>query len=117
MRSLQTCGNLPRDGDCIRSRHSSTPDAVCKSFAFDQLEHKATQAIGLLDSIDRGDIRLVQGRKDSRLSIDGLEDRSIDEPGLVQDFDRNIAPELRVSCAIDLRHSATADEGSDLVMI
>ena len=52
MRSLQTCGNLPRNGDCIRRRHLSTPNTVRKSFAFDQLEHQATQAIGLLDPVD-----------------------------------------------------------------
>ncbi len=73
-------------------------------------------AIGLLQPVDRSDVRVVEGGKDFRLALEPSQPLRVLGELIGQDFDRDIPAELCVSCPIDFTHPAFADGLQDLVV-
>ena len=64
--------------------------------AVDQLEHQRGHAVGLLETIDRGDVRMVERGEDLRLALEPGEAIGVVRERAGQDFQRDVA--VRASC-------------------
>jgi hypothetical protein len=63
---------------------------------FHQLENERANAICVLDSIDRGDVRVIQRRENLPLPLEALQTRFILREGLGKNLDRDFALQLPV---------------------
>ena len=65
--------------------------------------------------MDVCDVLMVQRRQNFGFSLEPRPPIRIGCEGLWQDFDRDVAVKLRVASAIDLAHSALAEQRGDFV--
>ena len=63
----------------------------------DQLQHQERRAVGLLEPVDRGDVRVVERRQQLGLALEAREALGIGGDGLRQHLDRDLASEPRVA--------------------
>lgn len=67
---LEGLGDLLRHGERLRHRDRSPPEAFPEVFALDQLENEEWPALGLLQSVDGGHVRVVQSGEELRLPLE-----------------------------------------------
>ncbi len=84
-------------------------DAPGRAFAVDQLHREEVDAVGLLDRVDRDDVRVVERRDGLRFALEPLQ--AITAPGQLrgQDLERHLPLELRVLGEVHLAHSACSE--------
>src|SRR5262249_32469603 len=68
----------------------------------------------LLEAVDRGDVGMVEGREESSLALKSREPIRVGAEIWRQQLQRDDWAELCVACAVDLTHSADAEELNDL---
>jgi len=90
------------------------PDRQGRSL--DQLQHQRPRAVGFLDAVDGGDVRVVEAGEDLRFPLEPREPIRVSREGVGQDLQRDLAVELRVGGLPDLSHAALAQEGGDVVV-
>ena len=62
VRGFERVGDLFRDRQRFVERNRPTRDPLREVFAFHQFEDQCLDAIGVLDAVDVGDVRMVQRR-------------------------------------------------------
>ena len=67
------------------------------------------------EAMDGRDVRVVERRKQPRLSFEAGAAVGVGEPGSGEHFNRDVAPEPRITSAIDLAHPARAKQADHLV--
>ena len=70
---------------------------------------------GLLEAVDRDDVRVVQGGQDLGLTLEAGESLGSSRDRLREHLDRDVAIELGVAGAVHLAHPARAQRREDLV--
>ena len=65
--------------------------------------------VGLLEPVDRGDVRVVEGGEEVRLALEAAEALGVLRDLGRQHLDRDVAAEVRVGGAVDLAHAAGAE--------
>ncbi len=115
VRRLERLGDLLRDGQRFVERDRALRDALREVVAFDQLHHERQRAAGLLDGIDRGDVRMVQRRECLGFTLEARQAVEVRGKRLGQDLDGHLATERGVGRAPHLPHSAFAEGRGDLV--
>ena len=90
-------------------------DPLRQIVALDQLHHERRDAVGVLESVDGGDVRMIQRGEDFRFALEAGEPLGIGRERRREDLDRDLALQLRVRGAIDLAHAARADGDGDFV--
>jgi hypothetical protein len=122
VRRLERLGNLPRDWQRFVERKRPAPQTLGQVFAIDELHRDERgypfmplRPVQSLQPIDVRDVRMVQRRKDLRLTFEPCQAISIERKRFREDLERHIAIELRVSRAIHFSHSARADRADDFV--
>jgi hypothetical protein len=83
--------------------------------AFDELQHERGRSAVRLESVDGGDVRMIERRKHLGLAFEPAQPLGIVCQRRWQDLDSHIAPQLRIAGAVDLAHSAAAEQFDDLV--
>src|SRR2546425_13340143 len=68
-----------------------------------------TSAIGFLDSVDRGDMGMIQGGQHTRLAFESQQPFGIERKGSGENLDGYIPAKFGVPRAVDLTHTASAD--------
>ena len=63
VRRFQRLGDLSRDRQGFIDRDRALRDAVGERRPFDQLQHERLHAVGVLQSVDRRDVRVIQRRE------------------------------------------------------
>jgi len=63
VRRFERLGDLPRDGKRLGDWHWSAGQAFCQRRSFDELEHERRHAFGVFETVDRADVRMIQGRE------------------------------------------------------
>ena len=98
-------------------RSESTPRAMPlrQVVALDEFHHEGVHATGLLESVDRGDVRMIQRRERLRLAFEARQAVGVRGERVRQDLDRDLAAKCRVRCAIHLPHTAFTDLSGDFV--
>ena len=99
---------FPRDG--------SAGDPLRQSLSRYELENEVVCGPGLLEPVDRRDVRVVERGEDLRFSLESGESFFVSSELVGKDLDRYVAPELSISCPIDFAHPAFADGLDDLVV-
>ena len=115
VRVFQRLGDLPGDRQRLGNRNWSLRDAIGQRRAFDQLHHQRRGAASPLETVDGGDVRVVERREDLGFAPEAREPIGISGHRLGQDLDRHVALQVGVGGAVDLTHSASAELGEDLV--
>ena len=72
-------------------------------------------ACRLFEAVDCGDVRVIQRREQPRLAFEARQPFGICRKEARQDFDRNVATEFRVTCAVHFAHAADAEEVENLI--
>ncbi len=87
-----------------------------KSFAFDQLHDDVKFAVGLGDFVDGADVGVGERRGGAGFVEEILAGGGVEAGVLLDDFERDIAMEDFVKCAVDDAHSAFANLFGNTVM-
>ena len=104
-------GDLDEPGD----RQGTLGDEKVERLALDQLHRQEVDAAGLLDRVDRDDVRVIERGDGAGLALEPLQPlRARGHLGR-QHFESDVAAEPRVPRAVDLAHPARADRRDDLV--
>ena len=90
-------------------------DAIGERRAVHELQHERLNAVRLLEAVDRRDVRMVERRKELRLSFEAGEAVRIEPEGFGQDLERDVPIQSGVAGPIDLAHPARTDRSGDLV--
>ena len=68
-----------------------------------------------IEAVDRTNVRMVERGKNLRLAAEARQPFRIMREGLGDDFEGDVAIQLRVTCAEDFTHAARAKERKDFV--
>ena len=77
-------------------------DPVRECWPVDELEDERANAIRFFEAVDGRDVRMIQRSEDVCFTFEAGEAVGIGGEGLGQNFDCDVAIELRVARAIDL---------------
>ena len=80
----------------------------------EEVRGRSVRQLSSLEAVDVGDVGMIEGREDLRLSPETRQSLGIGRHGRGQDLDRDIAIEGGVAGAIDLAHSTRAYGAGDL---
>ena len=115
VRGFERLGDLFGDLQRIVNRNGALRDPICERDSFDQFEDKPTNPVRFLQAVDVGDVWMIQRGEHLRLALEPGKTIRIGRYTVWQDFDCNVAIELRVARAIDLAHPAPAERSEDFV--
>jgi hypothetical protein len=115
VRGVERLDDLAGDGQRLGERERSADDAFGQRLALDQLEDDGRAGSGVLDAVDGGDARMVDGGEQPRLALEAGEAIRIAGERRRQHLDGHVAAQPRVAGAIHLANPARADEVADLV--
>ena len=90
-------------------------DPIGERRAFDQFHDQGSYAIGVFESIDLRDVRMIERGEHLRFTTEAREAIGIVGNGRQQDLDRDLAIQLWVAGSVDLAHPARADPRLDLI--
>ena len=102
VRYLQCGRDLDGDDECFVRGNGPARDAFGKSLALDELEHEEKSRARLLQTVDRGDVWMIQGREYFRLSLESSQSFLVFGEQLGQNLDRHVPTELSIPRPIDL---------------
>src|SRR5207247_306041 len=88
---------------------------VCERFSVDELENQELGAVGLFETVDAGDMRMIQRRQQLRLALEPRDAFGILSEQRGETLDGDTATEAGVACPIDFAHAACADSGLNFV--
>ena len=118
---VEGIGNLPGDRQRFIEGQASVGDASCAARELvgqrrplDQLHDNRRRASGVLEAVNRGDVRMIQRCEQSRLAGKSRQPIRIAREGRWQYLDRDVPPELGVACAIHLPHAARSERTDNL---
>jgi len=109
VRFLQCVRDLDGDDECFVGGNGPARDAFGKSLALDELEHEEKNRARLFQTVDRGDVWMIQGREYFRLSLESSQSFLVFGEQIGQNLDRHLPTELSIPRPINLSHAAPAD--------
>ena len=115
MRRFERVRDLFRDRQRFVDRDRPARDALRQILAFDELHREGHEAPAFFEPVDRGDVRMIEGREHFRLALEPREPIDISGERRRQDLDRDLAFQLRVRRSKHLAHPAFANLGRDFV--
>ena len=115
VRGFERVGDLTRGDECLLNWHRARRETLDDGLAFDELEHEAADAVGLLQSVDRANVRMVQRRQHPRLAFEARKPIRVRQEVVGHDLDGDIAAQLRVVGTIHVAHSTGAEERENFV--
>ena len=113
---LERLGDLPGDLERLVERDGAPREALLEVLALDQLEGEEGLAVGFLEPVDGGDVRVVERGEQMRLALEAPQAVGVLGHLRRQDLDRDVAVEVRVGRAVDLAHPAGAERRGDPVV-
>ena len=113
---LERLGDLGRDLQGLVDRELAPLQPLGEVLAFDELQRQEGRALGLLESVDRGDVRVVEGGEKLGLPLEPGQPLGILGDLARQDLDGHVAVEVRVGGAVDLAHAPGAQRRRDAIV-
>ncbi len=114
VRRLHRLGDLPRYAQRLFDRKPSPPQTLSECLSFDEFQHEEVRALIGIESMNGGDVRMVQRRQRFGFALETREALGIPAEACGQYLDRDVTAELGVGGAIHLAHAAFAQLGSNL---
>ena len=100
---------------CVIAGDVMVGDALREVLALDQFHHESMHARQLLETVDGGDVRVVQGREGPRFALETRQAFGVGGKRIGEDLDRDLAAERGVGAAPHLPHAAFTDLSGDVV--
>jgi hypothetical protein len=107
--------DLLRDRECFVEGDRAARNPLREVLALDEFHHERGDASTLLEAVDGGDVRIVQGREHFRFALKTREPIVVRCQCRRQDLDRDLALQFRVGRPKHLAHSPFTDLGRDVV--
>ena len=89
-------------------------EGAAERFAFDQLQHQTCRTFGFLQTVNRGDVGMIQRGHGAGFLLEALATGRIVSQRLGQNLQGDFAFEPRVLCPIDLAHPPGAKRCENL---
>ena len=99
---LESLGDLNEERNRFVQWYRTSSDALRQCFAVDELHDEERGSLVLFETVNGGDVRMVQGRKKFRFPLETREALFVLGKLLWKNLDGNVPSELRVPCTIDL---------------
>ena len=122
VRGLERFRNLTGNGQRLVERNGALLDPVRERRPVDQLQHDRSQGrltgrrgLEILEPVNLRDVRVIERCEQLRLTLEPGEPFGIRREQIRQHFDRDLAIEARVPCAIDFAHAALAEDAEDFI--
>ena len=115
VRGFERLGDLLGDWQRLVERNRAARNALRQILALDEFHDERRDVGGLLETVDRRDVRMVEGREHFGFALKAREAIRIAGDRRGQHFDRHRPLQIAVGRAIDLAHAAGADGGDDLI--
>src|SRR5262245_55257340 len=115
MSSFESLRNLPCDRECLIDGNRSASDPLRQILAIDQFHDERLDAITLLQAVDVGDVRMIEGREDLRFSPESSKSVGIRRERIRQNLQGIVSVEREVTRSPDLAHPAFANQGGDFI--
>ena len=116
VRRREALGDLDADRENARERkRRRSCEHLAQRLALDPLHREERAAAALADVVDRDDVRVVEGRRRSRLVLEAGETLAVGRQRLRENLDGDEPAEARVPRLVDLPHATGADGRQDLV--
>jgi hypothetical protein len=118
VRRGESVRDLPRDVEHLREREARVRiprDQLCEGRPFHELHDQRRNAVGFFETIDLGDVGMVQRRQHPRFPFEAREPFRLVGEGCRQDLDRHVTVEPAIARPVDLPHAAHAEQADDVV--
>src|SRR4029453_7140679 len=115
MRRFERFSNLPRDGQGFIERNCAAGNSLREILPFDEFHHEGLDAVGVFQSVDGRDVRMVHRGEDFGFGVKTREAIGVRGGGGRQNLDRALTFQPRVGGPIHLPHPAFADLCSNVV--
>ena len=115
MRGFERLGNLFRDGQRLVDRDRPARNALRQVLALDEFHHEGLHAVGVLEPVDRGDVRMIQRGEDFRFALKAGQAVGVGCERRWKDLDGDVTLQLRIARAIHLAHAPGPKGGKDFV--
>ena len=115
VRGFQRLRDLPRDRQCFVERYWSARNPLRQILSFDELHHQRRHAIGLFESVNVRDVRMIERCQHLCFAAETRQAIRIVGHRRQQHLDRDIAIQLRIARAIHLTHPTRAERGENFV--
>jgi hypothetical protein len=112
---LQRLGDLTGDRKRLIERHGRASDVLGQRLPVNELHDQRRDAVRFLQSVDLGDVRVIQGSEDFRFALKASKALHVTRQRLRQHLDGDGALQVRVGGAINLTHAARAQRRDDLI--
>jgi len=89
-------------------------DALREVLALDQFHHEGMHARRLLETINGGDVRVVQGREGPRFALESRQAFGVGGKRIGQNLDRDLAAERGVGAARAMRSGSIITNGMSI---
>ena len=113
---LERLGDLLRDLERLLDGDGAARETLLEVLALHELERQEGLAVRVLESVDRGDVRVVERGEQLRLALEAGEALGVLRHLERQHLDRDVATEGRVGGAVDLAHPAGPEGRGDPVV-
>ena len=115
MRGFEGQRDLTRDRERFVQRQRPGGQPIGQRAARHQLEHQELVGPALLESVNRGNIRMIERGEHARFTLETGEALAVSGKGIGQRLDGDLAAETRVAGPVDLAHSAGPKQRVDFV--
>src|SRR5207237_9627763 len=115
VRGLERLRDLSRDRQRLVDRDRAARNPIRERLALDQFEYERMSLTAVFETVDRGNVRMVERGEHLRLALEACEAIGIERERVGDDLQRDVATKLHVACAVDLPHAAGADGREDLI--
>ena len=112
---FERLGDLPRDVERAWERERPSGEKLPDRLARHHLHDEELDVVGLLEAVDRGDVRVAEGGEELRLTLEPDDHLAVRGDGLRQDLQGDFTPEPRVARPPDFAHPADAQLRENLV--
>jgi hypothetical protein len=115
VRSREAVRELQRQLDRLARRDRPCLQPLSECLALEQLGNDVRR-LPLRAEVEHGeDVGVIERRRRAGFLLESFEAIAMGGKGTGQHLDRDVAPESRVACTIDLAHAACADGRHDFV--
>ena len=113
---VERLGDLQRGRERLFQRKGTGPQLVRERLALDELEDEIVHAVDLFESVNGGDVGMVESGEKLRLALEPAA-ALIGSERLGKHFDGNVPAELRIGGPIDNPHASGPELLGDAVVL
>src|SRR6516162_4727296 len=115
VRGLERGRDLPRDRQRLVEWNRPSRDPLVEVLAVDEFEHEELRAVGFIETVDRTNVRVIEGGEDVCFATEAGDTLGIAREARGQDLQRDVTSELDIFRAIHLPHAACTEGRDDFI--